>query len=448
MRRRLVARVERRAASAARAMVRPLIVNRDRLPYPLRSLLRAAYRALPRSVRTALRRPVAADQVDERVPDQIEVVPPEKPVVVSAPVELPSRPPVKDTPVRLLVGPANFAGQGWQWSRAVERELSGVGAEAYAFVKGDLDFPVDYGVPVEMYAKSIEWQEDQERHVLSSYTHVLVEAERPILGRRYGATCDGEIPVLRAGGLQVGFISHGSDVRIPSRHVEENEWSPFVDTSWEVVPVLERNTSHNVEMLAGYDGHQFVSTPDLLDYVRRATWCPVIVEPRMWATTSVVMQRRIPVVVHAPSNDRIKGSDLVDPIMHRLADRGVVEYRRIVRVPPEAMPEVYRDADIVLDQFRIGSYGVAACEAMAAGRVVIGHVTPAVRRRVQDFTGLDLPVVEATPKTLEEVVCELLENRTGAASMGSAGVRFVADVHDGRRSAQALAPFLMDSSHD
>jgi hypothetical protein len=344
------------------------------------------------------------------------------------------------------VGPANFAGQGWQWARAVERELPGVGAEAYAFVKGALDFPADYGVPVMMYSKSREWQEQQERHVLASYTHVLVEAERPILGTRYGSTCDGELPVLRAGGLQVGFIAHGSDVRIPSRHVQENDWSPFVDSSWEVVPVLERNASQNVEMLARYDGHLFVSTPDLLDYVPRATWCPVIIEPRVWATEKGAMERRVPIVVHAPSNDRIKGSDLVDSIVQGLADRGVVEYRRIVRVPPEMMPAVYRDADIVLDQFRIGSYGVAACEGMAAGRVVIGHVTPSVRRAVWEFTGLDLPIVEATPNTLEEVVLGLLEGRTDAARTASAGAEFVAEVHNGRRSAHVLAPFLVGAA--
>ena len=357
--------------------------------------------------------------------------------------ELPSRPPVKDTPVRLLIGPANFAGQGWQWARAVERDLRGVSAQAYAFVKGVLDFPVDYSVPMEVYTKSREWQEEQERHVLASYTHVLVEAGRPILGRRFGATCDGELPVLRAGGLEVGFIAHGSDVRIPSRHVQDNEWSPFVDSSWEVVPVLEHNASRNVEMLTGYDGYLFVSTPDLHDYLPHAAWCPVIVDPRAWATEKGVMERRVPIVVHAPSNDRIKGSDLVDPIVQGLADRGIVEYRRIVRVPPEKMPAVYRDADIVLDQFRVGSYGVAACEGMAAGRIVIGHVTPSVRRTVWEFTGLDLPIVEATPNTLEEVMLGLLEGRADAARTGLVGPAFVAEVHSGRRSAHVLAPFLV-----
>ena len=420
---RLAASVKRRTANGMRTTAGFLIAHRRRLPAPLRSVLAQAYEALPLRARRVLQQPV-----------------------VLADEALPERPPVKGTSVRLLIGPANFAGQGWQWSRAVERELPDVGAETYAFVKGSLDFPVDYGVPVATYANSARWQEDQERHVLATYTHVLVEAERPILGTRYGSTCDGELPVLLNAGIKVGFIAHGSDVRIPSRHVRENEWSPFVDTEWEVVPILERNATRNVEILAGYDGHLFVSTPDLLDYVPRSSWCPVIVERSVWATDDGVLERPVPVVVHAPSKDRIKGSDVIDPIMQDLSHRGLVEYRRIGGVPPSQMPAFYRSADIVLDQFRIGSYGVAACEGMAAGRVVVGHVTPWVRRRVRELTGTDLPVVEATPDILAEVVLGLLETRAEAAAVAKAGLAFVDDVHDGRRSAMALAPFLLGES--
>ena len=419
---RLAARIKRRAMTSARGISRPMIDHRESLPAPVRTVLRGVHRALPVRIRRALRNPSVPPQTTE---------------------ELPPRPPVRRATVRLLIGPANFAGQGWQWARAVERHLPDVAAEAYAFVKGSLDFPVDYGVPVAMYANSAQWQQDQERHILSSYTHVLVEAERPVLGTRYGSTCDGELRVLLKGGLKVGFIAHGSDVRIPSRHVQENEWSPFVDTSWEVVPVLERNATRNVEIMAAYDGHLFVSTPDLLGYVQRSVWCPVIVEPEVWATDDRPMQRQVPLAVHAPSNERIKGSDLIDPVLQELADRGLIEYRRIRSIDPQQMPDVYRRADIVLDQFRIGGYGVAACEAMAAGRIVLGHITPEVRQTIVEHTGMQLPIIEATPATVQDVLLRLIDDRSAAITSAAAGPAFVDAVHDGRRSAKALAPFLL-----
>ncbi len=96
----------------------------------------------------------------------------------------------------------------------------------------------------------------------------------------------------------------------------------------------------------------------------------------------------------------MKGTQLIAPVLERLAERGTIDFRYVEGVAAADMPALYGEADIVLDQFRIGSYGVAACEAMAAGRVVVGHVSPAVRSHVLRATGLELPIVEATPDSL------------------------------------------------
>ena len=417
---RFPARVKASAMAVVRGTVRPLIVYSDRLPTPVRAAFRLVKNALPYRLRRALA--------------------PRAPFV--EPDTLPDRPPVPDTPVRLLIGPANFAGQGWQWARAAEREVPGVGAEAYAFTDGALAFPTDYVVPIDVYARSQRWQEDQERHVLASYTHVLIEAGRPIFGTRYGSTCVRELRVLRRAGLEVALMSHGSDLRIPSQHARRFADSPFHDTWWESVPILERTAVRNAKLFNSYDGHTFVSTLDLLDYAPRAVWCPGVVDVDAWATDTVALERRVPVVAHAPSKGMLKGSQLVDPIMEELDRRGIVEYRRIERIQPRDMPAVYKDADIVIDQFTMGIYGVAACEAMAAGRVVVSFVGETVRSRALEATGRELPIVEATPATLVEVIEKLLDDRDAARDTAAAGPSYVRENHDGRRSAAALAPFL------
>jgi hypothetical protein len=106
------------------------------------------------------------------------------------------------------------------------------------------------------------------------------------------------------------------------------------------------------------------------------------------------------------------------------------------------MPDVYTRADIVIDQFTMGLYGVAACEAMAAGRVVVSFVGDTVRARVREMTGHELPIVEATPGTLVGVIEKILDDRDAARDTALAGPSFVREYHDGRQSAVALAPFL------
>jgi glycosyltransferase involved in cell wall biosynthesis len=347
-----------------------------------------------------------------------------------------------DASVRLLVGPANFAGQGTRWVRALEERVAGTKATSFAFFKGVLDYQVDYGVPARTYRRNPRWRSNFYNHVVRNYTHVLLEAARPIFGPLHGPDGSFEIPHLLTKGLQVGLIAHGSDVRIPSLHAETEPWSPFPDLDDETVELLERNSTRAVELFTSYPGRVYVSTPDLLDYVPNAVWCPVIVDVGAWRSDAPVLEHKVPVVAHAPSKSAMKGSELIDPIMERLAARGLITYRRVEGVDPTDMPAVYRDADIVLDQFRIGSYGVAACEAMAAGRIVVGHIAEHVRDRVAADTGLDLPIVDATPDTVEQVVLDLIANPERGRAVAARGPVFVEKVHDGRRSAEALAAFV------
>ncbi|MBK7721423.1 MAG: glycosyltransferase [Austwickia sp.] len=353
------------------------------------------------------------------------------------PQTLPVRPDPPREPVRLFVGPANFAGQGTAWARAAAEHLPGVGARSMGLSNPVFMFEVDYDVPGPGYADS-EWMARQERYLTSEYTHVLIEACRPLTGRRYGRQAAGEIPVLRRAGLRVALIAHGSDVRIPDVHTATTRWSPFTDTTWEAVPILQASATLNARTMNEYDGPTFVSTPDLLDFVPGARWCPVVVTPQRWASEHPVLEREVPVVVHAPSASRFKGSELIDPLLSELAAAGRIDYRRVTGVPPAQMPQIYGDADIVLDQFVLGSYGVAACEAMAAGRVVVGHVTDAVRARVRADSGVALPIVEADPDSIVAVIDGLLADRDAARAMAGAGVEFVGRLHDGAWSAKIL----------
>jgi glycosyltransferase involved in cell wall biosynthesis len=169
---------------------------------------------------------------------------------------------------------------------------------------------------------------------------------------------------------------------------------------------------------------------------------PVVVDPDRWATDRPVLARPRPVVVHAPSSGPMKGSDAIDPVMVALHDEGLIEYRRVHGVASADMPELYRDADIVLEQFRIGGYGVAACEAMAAGRVVIGHVAPPAREVASEAAGIALPIVESTAGELERVVRDVVRDPDPFVALAATGPRFVRTLHDGAASADALTGFL------
>ncbi|UOQ89835.1 hypothetical protein MUN74_02635 [Agromyces endophyticus] len=346
-----------------------------------------------------------------------------------------------ETPIRLFVGPVNFAGQGWQWARAAER-LPGVGAVSMAYRIGtEFGYPVDVEVPASAYVFSKSWQRAQREAVTGGFSHVIVEAERHLFGRVYDQTVEQQVRELLASDVRVAMLSHGSDLRLPSRHAATHPDSPF-QPDWDQTAVFERQAADNLALLERLGLPVFVSTLGLLSDMPSADWLPVVIDVEAWSGGEPPMLRARPVVAHAPSNGRIKGSDLIDPALSRLHGEGLIEYRRVTGVPAAEMPELYRSADIVLDQFRLGDYGVAACEALAAGRVVVGHVADPVRSAVSARTGLELPVVESAGADVERVLRRLVADPDGARAVAARGPAFVREVHDGRFSADAMSRFL------
>lgn len=348
-----------------------------------------------------------------------------------------------DHDVRLLVAPTNSAGQGWAWARAAER-LPGVVARTMQIdMQRFQQFRADQSVSRGEYRWSTRWQRAQRRAVLADVTHVLLESASPLFGDPHRRDVRGELRALRRAGIPVALLFHGSDIRSPSRHRARTAWSPFGPGGWNQTAALERVTAENAALVAEVDLPVFVSTPDLFHDVPHARWLPVVVDPARWRTERAPLAgRERPLVVHIPSRSIVKGTDLIDPILQRLADEQLIDYRSITGLSNDQMVQAYGDADVVVDQLRIGTYGVAACEAMAAGRVVISHVDVDARREVRDRTGLEVPIVEATADTLEQVVRDLVDDPRGALAVAASGPAFVAELHDGAASARALASFL------
>mgnify|MGYP000855843583 CR=1 FL=1 len=360
--------------------------------------------------------------------------------------QVPSIPTVADSPIRLVIGPANTAGQGFEWARAAERGDHRVAAVALHGVVPDPFTPhVDLAVPMAVFQRSSVWHRGFVEFLLRQ-THVIWESGLPLLGRHFGSDPVREIEFFGDHGIKGALMFHGSDIRPPHQHAHQHRWSPFRDPR-APVHLLSDGAEESLKLVRRAGVPVFVSTPDLLEWVPGAIWCPVVVDPARWNVEQASPARRdVPVVVHAPSQKWMKGTDRIEPMLRRLDAEGVIEYRQIVGVPHAQMPALYADADVVLDQFLLGSYGVAACEAMASGRLVVSHVDARTRETVREQTGRELPIVEATVDSLETVLRDVAKNPDDFAHLGQAGPGFVDAVHDGRYSAESMSDFLTISA--
>ncbi|HKD34976.1 MAG TPA: hypothetical protein VKB73_16180, partial [Gaiellaceae bacterium] len=80
-------------------------------------------------------------------------------------------------------------------------------------------------------------------------------------------------------------------------------------------------------------------------------------------------------VAHAPSKRSVKGTDAVLAAIESLAARGVpIELDLIEGVPNREARLRYAAAHVVVDQLRIGWYGMLAIESMALAKPVVVHL--------------------------------------------------------------------------
>ncbi len=342
------------------------------------------------------------------------------------------------THVRLGVGPANYAGQGAAFAYAVCRDRPDVSAEVFMY-RGSrhLGFPADVYIDAgELGSPAV--QRDQMRRILGRYTHLIADAFRPVFGRLNGDDIGGDLPLLRSAGIQVALLGHGNEVRHPLHHLERHEYSMFRDAPEGLVGRLlglaERN--HRIATESGLP--VFVTTPDLLVDLPMATWTPLVVDVDAWSCDRPAMQAAVPVVLHAPSKRWTKGTDRIMPTLEEMHERGTIDLRLIEGMAWTEIRDMVQAADVVIDQFTTGAYGTLSCEAMAAGRVVVAHISDAVHTLV----GPDLPIVNATPATLREVLENLLDDRDRAMKIGLASADFAGRYHGGGYTARVLDSFI------
>jgi glycosyltransferase involved in cell wall biosynthesis len=137
--------------------------------------------------------------------------------------------------------------------------------------------------------------------------------------------------------------------------------------------------------------------------------------------------RTRPVILHAPSSRRRKGTEHVLAACEGLdAELEIVEGLR----HDEAF-ERYRRADIVVDQLNAGWYGLFAIECMALGKPVVGFLHEEAVRRTEEAFGTRVPVVNATAETLRDRLAGLVAaGLEGREATGAASRAYVERVHD------------------
>jgi hypothetical protein len=302
-------------------------------------------------------------------------------------------------PLRVVHCPVNTAGVPWANVRALRRR--GVDAQLVVFNRYTLHSEADW---------SLERRGGFARKQLTQWSALARLLPRTDVFHFYfGLTLvpqSVQFPILRA--LKKKSVMHylGSDIRGKSP----------------------------AELTSGRKaGAQVVGSYDAIRWVPDAEMIP----PGIDLTTiepAPPSDRARPVILHAPSSRRRKGTEHVVAACEGLdADLVLVE-----GLHHDEAFERYRDADIVVDQLNAGWYGLFAIECMALGKPVVTFLRDEAVARTERELGTRVPIVSATKESLRERLEPLVASAAERRRIGADSRAYVELVHDIERVADRL----------
>lgn len=251
-----------------------------------------------------------------------------------------------------------------------------------------------------------------------------------------------DLKLLRARGKVMAVTFQGDDARqgdwqrqhfdnCVARVVEPSYYTPESD-AWKR------------QRIAAYDRHMhliYALNPDLLHVLPpRAKFMPyATVNARSWIPAAV--NNRIPVILHAPSHRGAKGTAVLIETLDRLRTEGLqFELRLVEGLDHREARKVYAEADLLIDQLHVGFYGSLAVELMALGKPVVCYLREGDLKFLPAAMRAELPIVNASPESLAEVLRDLLnEGRHLLAERGARSRAFVERWHDPLRIARDVA---------
>jgi glycosyltransferase involved in cell wall biosynthesis len=306
---------------------------------------------------------------------------------------------VSDRPLRVVHCPVNTAGIPWRHVQAQRRR--GVDARLVVFERYALHPEADW---------SLDRRGGFARRQLTQWRALARLLPRTDVFHFYfGLTLvpkSLQFPILRAFRKKSLFHYLGSDIRGKTR------------------AQLAFGRRAGAQVVGSYDAQRWVPEAEVIP--------PGIdvgaIEP------APPGDRARPLIVHAPSSRRRKGTEHVIAACGRLdADLELVE-----GLHHDEAFERYRAADIVVDQLNAGWYGVFAIEAMALGKPVVTYLREEPVRRTEEALGVRIPIVSASKDDLAERLRPLVASAAERRRIGAESRAYVERVHDLERVTDRL----------
>ncbi|QKV18777.1 glycosyltransferase family protein [Oricola thermophila] len=330
---------------------------------------------------------------------------------------------------KIVLAPMNFANMPIQIVRELKRR--GFEAEHLQYTAGE-GHKFGYELDREINIRELDGRINSNISALTEYIErdfdIFHFWNKSFFFETYYQEYTGfDIPLIKARNKRIAYRFTGFDARLPSRDLDVNPYSPF-RYGYEH-PYDEDLQKRYLAFLEEYVDQFLVQDPEMAQF---SPGNPKIIPRALnlseWPFVGIGKTDR-PLVVHAPSNGPVKGTKFVQAAVDTLQSEGLAfDYKSIEGMAHKDAIEWYKRADIIVDQLLIGATGVLTLEAWALGKPCVVHLREDLFKPFYK-TG-ELPVANANPDTITNVLRDLIKDHDWRAHLSREGRKTVEEFHD------------------
>lgn len=243
------------------------------------------------------------------------------------------------------------------------------------------------------------------------------------------------------------FVKHkfitfvGSDIRMPDKELAINPYFKYA--------------YYNKEYEYKFEGNN--NTPRLLGFLKRLHYKFIVWDVNIFIDRDIIEkfeivphasinmitntkgndpggQKKV-LIIHSPTAPVAKGSEFVLKAIEKLREKSFsFEFKLLKNLSNEEYQKVLQKADIYVDQFIWGAYGIAAQQALQMGKVVVAYLSP---ERLKIY-GNELPIQNATINNLAEVLEKLISNDGLRKKIAHQSVSYYEEMHSPKKVANKM----------
>ena len=348
--------------------------------------------------------------------------------------------------MRVLHAPVNVGNQPWVISR--HERLNGIKSDLIVNYGTWLNYPADR---ILSEYRNTSWKSIIKRAAWGFSSILKYDVFHYYFGRSLLYWDDWpelnkfpfyDLKLAKKLGKKVIMTLQGCDVRIASQSNKNNKFTPCAENHCRAfnscISAFDKQRIELINNILPLCDKIFYLNPELGHFVKRGEFLPYAnVELNKFEVIPPNINRPVR-IVHAPSDPSTKGTDYIIGALNELQNSHDFELILVKNKPYEEALELYKSADIAIDQILCGWYGGFSVEMMAMGKPVLCYIRDQdlvfVPKQMRD----ELPIYNIRPDNLVEDIDFVLRDKNNWRERSGLSRKFVDNWHDPQKIAEYL----------